>query len=329
MCYKMKTMTLIDTLRLQKDTINALAARYGARRIRVFGSIFLAISLMFMFTKEAYCSSVIVAQGMYLKMSEQENVELCMLKENFTKEWLEGKDSTVWLANMKNFYEKGEIFQGKILKVDYKGEKKEWQQKACLSIHFQSPPKINFDYQTYDGAASDDGEFVISLKKLNPLHTPTDNQGWHYRYALKNEGLNFFEFKNILDVLNKNFNTKTCYRELGGSKFDSKFQVIELCNSVSFKNNSYSNMIVFQCEGPESGGDYREDYTRVYFSNLDGKAFEQFFSGHDVGWLNPLGAIDVNGDGVPEFTGVCGYRAMGIFQVFPKQKWLFCEQNGV
>jgi predicted nucleotidyltransferase len=39
MCYKMKTMTLIDTLRLQKDTINALAARYGARRIRVFGSV--------------------------------------------------------------------------------------------------------------------------------------------------------------------------------------------------------------------------------------------------------------------------------------------------
>jgi predicted nucleotidyltransferase len=32
-------MTLIDTLRLQKDAINALAARYGARRIRVFGSV--------------------------------------------------------------------------------------------------------------------------------------------------------------------------------------------------------------------------------------------------------------------------------------------------
>jgi predicted nucleotidyltransferase len=32
-------MTLIDTLRLQKDAINALAAQYGAWRIRVFGSV--------------------------------------------------------------------------------------------------------------------------------------------------------------------------------------------------------------------------------------------------------------------------------------------------
>ena len=298
-------------------------------------SFFLATFMILGLSQKGECSSVIVAQGMYLKMSQQDNVELCMLKENFTKEWLEGKDSPVWLANMKNFYEKGDIFQGKILKVDYKGEKKEWQQKACLSIHFQSPPKINFDYQTYDGAASEDGEFVISLKKLNPLHTRTDNQGWRYRYALKHEGsfidvgLNFFEFKNIVDMLNKNFNNKTCYRELDGSQFYSGFQVIDLYNSVSFKNNRYSNMILFQCEGTESGDDYREDYTKFYFTNFDDNAFEQFFSGHDVGWLNHLGAIDVNGDGVPEFTGVCGYKAMGIFQVFPKQEWLFCEKNGI
>jgi hypothetical protein len=292
-------------------------------------SFFLAMLMILGFSQKAECSSVIVAQGEYLKMSQQGNVELCMLKENFTKKWLEGKDSPVWLANMKNFYEKGEIFQGKILKVDYKGEKKEWQQKACLSILFQSPPKINFDYQTYDGAASGDGEFVISLKKLNPLHTPTDNQGWGYRYAGLDGRLNFFEFKDIVDVLNKNFNNKTCYRELDGSQFESSFQVIELYNPVSFKGHSYSNMIVFQCEGTESGGDYTEDYTKAYFTNFDDNAFEQFFSGHDVGWLSyNTGGIDINGDGVPEFTGTCGYLAVGIFQIFPKQEWLFCEKNG-
>jgi hypothetical protein len=256
---------------------------------------------------------------MFLTQESENIFRLCMPEENFSRDWLISKEQVVWFANIKNFYKEKSVFDGELTKTEYK-EIDDKRRDACLSIKFKSAPKVNFDYKSFDGAAPEDGPFVLSIKNI-------EDQSWdHVDFSEDNSGLNFKELKNIIDAVSKNFNNKTCPYAGADS---ANFQVVTnyTHEDLLIKNPGKSELVVFQCEGKGSEGDYVEDYTKVYAANIKKNQFQQIFSGHDIGWLERKSLIDVDGDSIPEFIGSCGYIQTGIFKVYPQQKWIFCERE--